>query len=103
MKQRIVMWASNKVANEGLPMDIGRVARSYHHEDARKVLMAPAWQTKRVGQTNPHVTLVSQLYVDPRTQTCHIGNCWAKDNDYSICRVSRRSLSHISLCCWPAL
>lgn len=33
LKQRNMMWASKEFANEGAPMDVGSVMRSYHHED----------------------------------------------------------------------
>lgn len=47
LKQGFVTWASTKVANEGVPMDDDRVARSYHHEEEEDYeIAAVGWRTQ---------------------------------------------------------
>ena len=46
LKQKIVAWASNKVANEGVPMDIGRVAKSDGNEYEDLEVAAVGWRTQ---------------------------------------------------------
>jgi uncharacterized membrane protein YgcG len=47
LKQKIVTWASNKVASEGVPMDIGKLSRHYDHEDDEDYeVAAVGWQTQ---------------------------------------------------------
>ena len=46
LKQKIVTWASNKVANEGVPMDIGRGTHNDYAQEEDYEIAAVGWRTQ---------------------------------------------------------